>query len=328
MIPTWHAAVSATMPPEHHAYFREHGGSPFPPELVREAAKELDALSRTLEREGVQVRRPDVIDHSVEIKTPEWSSKAGCYAAMPRDVILVVGEELIEAPMAWRCRLFESTAYRSLMKSYFRDGAKWTTAPRPQMSDELYQPTVEGGPGAECSYIVNEFEPVFDAADFLRFGTTLVAQRSNVTNHFGIEWLRRHLGSDYEIKVLDFADDKPMHIDATIMPLAAGRLLVNPDRVPSIPSLFNDWEILEAPPACGPRIKPLYLSSNWISMNVLSLDERRVIVEASEKDTIAAFKRWGFEPIPCEFKAFNAFGGSFHCATVDVRRRGSLETYF
>ena len=40
--------------------------------------------------------------------------------------------------MAWRSRFFEYRAYRPLMKEYFRKGAKWTTAPKPLMSDELY----------------------------------------------------------------------------------------------------------------------------------------------------------------------------------------------
>lgn len=60
------------------------------------------------------------------------------YAAMPRDILTVVGDEIIEAPMAWRSRFFEYRAYRPLIKSYFRQGARWTTAPKPQMSDELY----------------------------------------------------------------------------------------------------------------------------------------------------------------------------------------------
>ena len=60
------------------------------------------------------------------------------YAAMPRDILMVVGDEIIEAPMAWRSRFFEYRAYRSLLKEYFKQGAKWTTAPKPLMSDDLY----------------------------------------------------------------------------------------------------------------------------------------------------------------------------------------------
>ena len=60
------------------------------------------------------------------------------YAAMPRDILIVVGDEIIEAPMAWRSRFFEYRAYRPLLKEYFQRGAKWTTAPKPLMSDDLY----------------------------------------------------------------------------------------------------------------------------------------------------------------------------------------------
>ena len=70
-------------------------------------------------------------------ETPDFKSH-GMYAAMPRDIIITIGNEIIEAPMAWRSRFFEYRAYRELMKEYFRAGAKWTTAPKPSMSDELY----------------------------------------------------------------------------------------------------------------------------------------------------------------------------------------------
>lgn len=63
---------------------------------------------------------------------------SGMYGAMPRDILLVVGNEIIEAPMAWRARFFEYRAYRRLIKDYFNSGAKWTTAPKPTMADELY----------------------------------------------------------------------------------------------------------------------------------------------------------------------------------------------
>ena len=64
----------------------------------------------------------------------------GLYAAMPRDILLVIGDEIIEAPMSLRSRFFEYKAYRTLIKDYFKRGAKWTTGPRPTMSDELYNP--------------------------------------------------------------------------------------------------------------------------------------------------------------------------------------------
>jgi glycine amidinotransferase len=182
--------------------------------------------------------------------------------------------------------------------------------------------------GEPIEYVISEFEPTFDAADFIRCGRDIFVQRSHVTNRFGIEWLRRHLDEEYTIHELAFDDMHPMHIDATILPLAPGKLLANPERVKRIPAIFKSWDILWAPPPCLPDAHPLYMTSKWINMNVLSLDHERVIVEKGEETMIKALKAWGFKPIPCPFRNFNSFGGSFHCATLDVRRRGRFESYF
>lgn len=40
--------------------------------------------------------------------------------------------------MAWRSRFFEYRPFRSLIKSYFQQGGKWTAAPKPEMADALY----------------------------------------------------------------------------------------------------------------------------------------------------------------------------------------------
>ena len=71
----------------------------------------MDEVCKILELEGVTVKRPEIIDWSKEVKTP-WFEAQGMYAAMPRDILMTVGDELIEAPMAWRARFFEYQAYR------------------------------------------------------------------------------------------------------------------------------------------------------------------------------------------------------------------------
>ena len=50
-------------------------------------------------------------------------------------------------------------------------------------------------------FSTTEFEPVFDAAEFTRIGKDIFVQRSQVTNLFGIEWMRRHLGEKYNIHI-------------------------------------------------------------------------------------------------------------------------------
>ncbi|KZM73875.1 amidinotransferase [Nocardia terpenica] len=326
--PTWHECLPPVLPADQVETFRCNAGRSFPAERIDAARRDLEEFAHILEAEGVTVRRPEPIPQRTTYSTLDWSS-TGMYAAMPRDALLVVGTEIIECPMAWRSRYYESLAYRPLLKEYFHGGAKWTAGPKPELTDAQFdQDWTDDHPDQGVRLVVTEFEPTFDAADFTRCGRDIIAQMSNVTNAFGIEWLQRQLGDEYRIHVFEFADTHPMHIDATLVPLAPGKLLVNPERVPKVPALFKNWDVLEAPRPIIPDTHPLYMTSKWINMNVLSLDEDRVMVEREDEPMIQALKDFGFTPIPCSFRNFNSFGGSFHCATLDVRRRGTLQSYF
>ena len=328
-VPPWDVSVRATVPEDQRPFFKAMAGKPFPAERVAAARKDLEELVHILEGEGVTVRRPEQMDHCKPFSTPFWHSASGLYGAMPRDFLLVIGDEIIESPMAWRSRYHEASSYRALIKDYFRRGAKWTAAPRPELRDELYdRDYVEPTPGEPMRYVIKETEPTFDAADFVRCGRDIFAQLSNVTNAFGIEWLQRHLGDTYRIHVHQYRDTHPMHIDATLMPLAPGKLLINPERVPVVPAIFRGWDVFHAPRPSIPDSHTLYMTSKWINMNILMLDEKRVIVEKSDEPMISAMKSWGFQPILCNFRNFNSFGGSFHCATADIRREGTLQSYF
>jgi glycine amidinotransferase len=298
---------------------------------IEPSQKELDGFIRILEAEGVKVRRPDQLDHKRPFRTPYWWSR-GHTTACPRDCFLVIGDEIIEAPMSWRNRYFERHAYYRLFKEYFDAGAKWTSAPKPPLRDELYNwdYKIPQSPD-EMRYIINESEVVFDAADFMRCGRDLFVARSNVTNRAGIAWVRRHLGDRYRVHEIKTRSLQPMHIDTTFVPLAPGKLLYNPKYLDltQLPPVLKSWELLEAPPPIkvGNGVSGS-LSSLWLSMNVLSLDEKRVIVERDQTSMIDALRKWGFEPIPCKFGTFGIFGGAFHCATLDIRRRGTLQEYF
>ena len=46
----------------------------------------------------------------------------------------------------------------------------------------------------------------------------------------GIEWMRRHLGDQYNVHELSFKDPNPMHIDATFNIIGPGLAIANPDR--------------------------------------------------------------------------------------------------
>lgn len=334
MFPAWNTINVATAPPGEWVAAEQRlggGGKPYPPALIEAARRDLAEFIHILEAEGVRVRRLDPANFAAGFGTPAWQVTSGFCAANPRDPFMIIGNEILETPMADRSRYFEAWSYRSLFKEYFKAGAKWTAAPKPQLLDELYdQHYTVPGPDEPMRFIVTEFEPVFDAADFVRCGRDIFGQKSNVTNQLGIDWLQRHLGDGYRVHVLENLSPESIHIDTTFMPLAPGKVLVNPDflDLKKLPSVLNSWELL-IPPAPVPIVNdPLHLVSEWAGLNVLMLDEERIVVEKRQEPLIKALKNWGFKPIPCAFESYYPFLGSFHCATLDIRRRGTLQSYF
>ncbi|MBE9064723.1 amidinotransferase [cf. Phormidesmis sp. LEGE 11477] len=334
MFPAWNTIFKRIVPPGSWKQVEDivvSGGTPYPEEFIAAAQTCLKEFVHILEAEGVTVRRPDSMNFAADYATPSWQVDSGFCAANPRDAFIVVGNQIIEAPMADRGRYFESWPYRSLLKEYFKQGARWVSAPKPQLLDAQfdsdYQPPHEG---ADMKFVTTEFEPTFDAADFVRCGRDLFGQKSHVTNDLGIEWLRRHLGSEYRIHILESRCPQAMHIDTTFMPLAPGKVLVNPEflDIATLPKILDSWDILVSPTPLQTTTNKLGVISGWVNMNVLMLDRERVIVEKNQEPMIRAFEDWGFKPIPCSFENYYPFAGSFHCATLDVRRRGDLQSYF
>ncbi|MFJ8591779.1 amidinotransferase [Streptomyces sp. NPDC093598] len=332
-IPSDHAVVTCNVPPWAGRLQGLAAGFRYPRLLVEKAQQEIDAFVALLESLGVTVRRPEAVDHRRRFGTPDWTSRGFCNTC-PRDSMLVIGDEIIETPMAWPCRYFETHSYRPILKDYFRRGARWTAAPKPQLTDELFDPDFRvPEPGEPMRYILTEFEPVFDAADFVRAGRDLFVTRSNVTNATGIDWLRRHLGPEYRIHEIASRCRTPMHIDTTFVLLAPGKVLINPEYIDAdrLPDVLGSWDVLVAPepdPIDERLLRLTSMCGKWLSMNVLMLDEKQVIAERHHTGMLRALEKWGFEPIPCDLLHYAPFGGSFHCATLDIRRRGTLQSYF
>jgi glycine amidinotransferase len=330
--------------------FPKGTSGPLPKEMEDAANEQLDAFADLLRKHGVTVDRPEVLDFSQSVQTPDWKQGSMFGVMPPRDLLLTIGNEILEATMSQRSRWFEYLAYRPLLQQYFREDPefRWEAAPKPRLTDASYVGGVEFWDEAERlseeeqierytknrQWNLTEEEPLFDAADVGRFGRDLFVQRSTVTNAAGIDWLRRHF-PEHRIHEVLFREAHPMHIDATFIPLRPGLALSNRKRVPLEPRMVelfetNDWEIVPcAEPAFDEHTKPpLCFCSEWLSMNTLLLDDKTIFVEEQEKAQQQQFSDLGFEVVPVPFWAVGPFGGGLHCATADVYREGALEDYF
>jgi glycine amidinotransferase len=316
-----------------------------PKEMEDKANEQLDGFARLLEKRGVRVDRPTPIDFSQAIQTPDWKQATMFGCMPPRDLLLTVGHEILEATMSLRSRWFEYLVYRPLLEQYFKEDPdfRWEAAPKPRLTERTYKKDYwktfkamnEDEKLARTQardWVLTEAEPCFDAADVARCGKDLIVQQSTVTNYGGISWLTRHF-PNHRVHPVIFKEDQPMHIDATFVPLRPGLALSNRQRKPLTPELVelfkkNDWQIVEcAKPAHDKKAKLSYCSV-WLSMNLLLLDPKTVCVEATEVAQMEQLDQLGFEVIPVPFWDVAAFGGGLHCATADVYREGRLEDYF
>jgi N-dimethylarginine dimethylaminohydrolase len=73
---------------------------------------------------SVTVKRPDTWPHEDRFSTIHWESE-GYYNYCPRDIMLVIGDQIIETPNVIRSRAQESFSYRAMMVDYLKSGAKW-----------------------------------------------------------------------------------------------------------------------------------------------------------------------------------------------------------
>ena len=60
---------------------------------------------------------------------------------------------------------------------------------------------------------------------------------------------------------------------------------------------YVGWKIVTAPKPVVPDSWPLWMTSKWLSMNTLMLDEKRVIVEKDEISTQKMFEKLGIRCI-------------------------------
>lgn len=295
---------------------------PMPQRVLEETEVELEALCEELSHLGVTVRRPDRRDLSAFVSTPDWRSD-GFYDYCPRDVLLSVGTTVIEAPMVLRSRFLEASAYRTHLLEYLASGAKWFSAPKPQLRDDMYDPD------APMGRRLRNHEPAFDAANIVRLGTDILYLVSDSGNELGWRWLQATLGDDYRVHPCRDVYAST-HVDSTIVPLRPGLVLLNPARVndANMPVLFRDWDHLWCPDLVDtgyvgehPR------ASVWIGMNLLVLRPDLVVADNRQPMLIRELERHGIDVLPLRLTHARTLGGGFHCVSLDVRRRGPLETY-
>ncbi|MFE2669230.1 glycine amidinotransferase [Streptomyces mirabilis] len=310
---------------------------------TEELHEDVENLAATLTSLGITVHRPlPLPENAKPIAGLGWQA-APTPALNVRDNTLVLGDEIIETAPAIRSRYLETRLLTPVFRHYADAGARWSTMPRPTLTDASFDlsyardtATTLGGPTEPITdpqpnpYDVG-IEMMLDGAQVLRLGQDLIVNIAQDNHRLGADWLQRQVAGRFRIhRVHRMADN---HIDSMLLALKPGVFLARHAGLREmLPDAFRTWTFI-VPPEPDPGSFPTYadvdlvLTSPYIDINVLSLDEQQVLVNADCTGLIKTLETEGFTVIPVRHRHRRLFGGGFHCFTLDTHRAGGLVDY-
>lgn len=312
-------------------------------QYTEELVEDVETLAEVIAGLGVKVHRPmDLPEDPEPIAGFGWTAPP-VPALNIRDNSIIIGNEIIETPPAIRSRYLETRLMQPIFTDYFRSGAKWSTMPRPIMTDRSFDlsyaralETSLGGPteaisDAQPSPFDAGYEMMLDGAQCIRLGRDIIVNVANENHQLGYEWLVQHLSPDYRIhRVYRLSDN---HIDSMLIALKPGVFLArHPDIQKQLPAPFNTWKFI-VPPEPEPGSFPQYntsdlvLTSPYIDLNVLSISPDHVLVNKDCTGLIRLLESEGFGVTPVQHRHRRLFGGGFHCFTLDTVRESLLEDF-
>lgn len=287
---------------------------PYPRNVIQETKHDLHILSQTLESLGVKVHRPKEYDFSQKKSNGEWEVD-GYYNYCPRDSMLVIEDKVLSTPMALRQRQFEADNFKPMFNP-----KHWYDLPRPKLMDNMYSRD-----DLSIPTLMNE-EPAFDAANILKANDDILYLVSNTGNKKGAEllqnWLDENTTRDYKVHTAENVYAY-IHIDTTFVLLREGLVLINPSRVndDNMPDFLRDWDKVICPEPYPTQVMDDWCpASPWLGMNILSVNEKCVIVEEHQIQLMKLLEKWGIESIPISMRHSRTLSGGPHCVTLDVVR--------
>lgn len=250
--------------------------------IVDEANEDLQGLVDILTQAGVEVFRPTDMD---------FVAQDGMYNYCPRDRLLIAGTTIVDPAMMYPCRDQEAHAYEFLLSHDHR-----------------------------CLTMPRDAGMILDAANVCRLNDTWLFLESHSGNRIAAEWLQTQF-PHINIEICNFYAG--VHIDSTIVPLREGLVALNASRVTpeNCPRALLDWDKIWINDVVPQDFYQYPYASQWIAMNMLSIDPDTVIVDRAQTQLITTLEQRGITVIPHTLRHSRTLGGGFHCVTLDLWRQ-------
>lgn len=288
---------------------------PVPEKVIDEARNDLLYMRDVLEDHDVKVFRPEIKDYTRSVTHYQYLS-SGMHSYSARDLLLSVGDMVIECPTPFISRYQEFEAYDVIKQEAMRDGCRWIAAPRARM--EPAECVVKGVP---VKIHLTERYPIFDAANVLKFDDKLLYMKSSTANQAGADWLQNVVGTEFEVIIWDKVYAHA-HIDSTLISLTKDLILINGSRVTStdrLPKFLRNHRKIWVNDMAERDFYNFPYASKWIGMNVLTLNPDTVMIDSRQKELK---KQLGTEMkvIEVPLRHSRTLGGGHHCVTCDLER--------
>jgi N-dimethylarginine dimethylaminohydrolase len=274
---------------------------PYPAQVINEANEDLENLSNFLKTQGVDVVRPTA------------NSDCNYYNYCPRDNVVVHNNLALATPMPLIARKNEYLAFSHHLTNIKNIPCSY--------NDNLYNLKCLGDPDILA---LTEYEPAFDAANIIRANNDLLYLVSNSGNKKGAQLLQELVSNDVTVHTLEGVYSY-MHIDSTVAFLKEGLMLLNPSRIKSIdqmPKAFQNWDVIWCPePVPIGHFGNYKHSSDWISMNLFSVNPNLVVVEEHQTPLRKELEKYNIECAMLPMRHSVTLGGCFHCVTLDLERK-------
>ncbi len=294
----------------------------FSKKIIEETQADISVFIEELKKLNIKIRRPNAIDAKNKIRTLDWETEH-YYCYCPRDLLLAIGDLIIECPSGFRSRYFETFSYQDILLDYMKSGSRWISAPKPRLLDSTYDYTVTR------QSILKNHEPIFDAANILRAGKDIFYLVSDSGNELGLQWLQNVLGNNYTVHPCRNIYSS-VHVDTTLCFLRPGLIMVNPGlNQDYLPDVLKKWDVISCPEMVEVNystVRPM--ASVWLGMNILMLSPNLAVVDKHQLPLIKLLEKNNISVLPVLLRHGRILGGGPHCITLDVRRTGSLENYF
>jgi glycine amidinotransferase len=211
-------------------------------------------------------------------------------------------------------------------------GGQWIKAPLIELTEKTID-LGHWGNTRDYNNIPKNFVMAIDGAQFLRIGKDCIVNINSYNQYLGFQWIKSFY-PETDFHVLHVADN---HIDGCLICLRPGVFLVNP-LYPNIrdllPAKFRNWKYLypkdltENINVSGMTDIDIRLaSSRGMDVNVLSIDEKTVLVNKRAYGVKDILDKNGFEVVEVSLENGEIFAGGIHCSTLDLVREDEYVYY-